>query len=334
MISNRRVSQVVLILCGLSLGGAASSAAEVPASELGGPPQTPITGPAGGVCPPAAVAERVELCGTLNPQASAKTSYRWDYNSGTSCRGGTETDTWEEVEGRAIEEDLEVPYLLPGTYTYCLVAWDQYGETVGQPVSFATAGECPALWVHSGEEGQATPWSPSLGTAEPTSPPEKARTMLGTIHLACGGVVSYYFEYGLSTQYGSSTPAVQVTIPGRTEPHEQAYLPQLAPSTTYDYRLLVIDDGNTAAGGEAELTTPSGSESGPPVGLTPSPEGAPAGREDTSPSLAHAEPQVPARSGAAGNAKRRHACRARHKKASLCRRRGAEVSRANRERRR
>jgi hypothetical protein len=222
------------------------------ASEATGPPEEPITESS---CPPPPVAERVEFCGTLNPHSTARTSYRWDFNSGASCRGGTETLTWEEVEGERIRKYFEVPGLLPGTYTYCLVAWNHFGETVGQPVTLTTAGECSSLGVHTGEEPRAQPEAgvSSLGTADVST---KSHTLLGTIHLECGGTISYHFEYGTLTASGSDTPTVEVTIAGHEEPQELAHLTGLTPSTTYHYRLVATYGADTIFGEEVQFTTP------------------------------------------------------------------------------
>ncbi len=275
---------LTLFALGLTLGAPRALA------EGGSPPETPITGPGSGECPSAPVAERVEICGTLNPHTTGRTSFRWDYSNGPSCRGGVETNTWETVEGEAVKESLELPYLLPGTYTYCLVAWNEYGEAVGQPVAFTTAGECTVLWVHSGEEALAVPGSSSLGA--PLGSPSTEQTMLGTIHLECGGVVYYHFEYRPTAGAWSSTATQELAIAAHQEPQVSADLSELEPGTVYRYRLVATYGPYTAAGAEAQFTTPPaepgpGTQGDQPVGagdfaVTASPPASPPAVVDAS----------------------------------------------------
>ena len=254
-----RVVGLALILCPMVVAGFLLASAQALASEGGGPPEAPITGPITGECPPAPVAERVELCGTLNPHSNASTSYRWDYNAGASCRGGVETDTWETVSGEGIKEQLEVPYLLPDTYSYCLVACNEHGESAGQAVQFTTSGDCPAMWVHSGEEKEAVPGLEFPDTG-PLDAPEEGQTLLGTIHLECGGTISYVFQYGPTTGPWSTTAPEELTVPPHSAPQVRADVTGLDPDTTYRYRLVATDGPYTAAGEEVQFTTPSSGE--------------------------------------------------------------------------
>ncbi len=128
----------------------------VPASASGEKPQAPITEACGGPATPGAV----RLCGTLNPNASAKVGYRFAYNSGPSCTAGNATPG-AEVEGQDIAVTGEISGLTPGTeYTYCLVASNPAGETYGQALSFTTPGTPPPQAPITAPVAQ----SPSQGT--------------------------------------------------------------------------------------------------------------------------------------------------------------------------
>ena len=68
--------------------------------------------------------------------------------------------------------------------------------------------------------------------------------------------MSYHFEYGLTTAYGSSTPAGSATTPA-TVYARLTYLNDLPQSGTYHVRLVVIDaSGATHASADSTFATP------------------------------------------------------------------------------
>ncbi len=101
------------------------------------------------------------MCGTVNPNnenlrplVPANTGYSFYYTRGKSCEEGE--DLWGGVTatGNATAVAAEVSGLTPGTqYTYCLVAWNPFGSTPGEALTFMTASEPPPV---SGEEGGST----------------------------------------------------------------------------------------------------------------------------------------------------------------------------------
>lgn len=109
-------------------------ASPLASADTGAAPEAPITEACG--------AATGKLCGTLNPGASAKVSFYFAYKAGSSCLNGKKTGVSEELEGQAIAVSRQLAGLAPATqYTYCLVAVNQFGETFGQGLSFATAPE-------------------------------------------------------------------------------------------------------------------------------------------------------------------------------------------------
>ncbi|HEY7934876.1 MAG TPA: IPT/TIG domain-containing protein [Solirubrobacteraceae bacterium] len=80
-----------------------------------------------------------KLCGTLNPNASAKTGYYFAYNKGESCTQGQKTVAGEEVQGQDVQVSAELSGLEANTrYSYCLVATNSHGETFGEGLTFKT----------------------------------------------------------------------------------------------------------------------------------------------------------------------------------------------------
>ncbi len=99
-------------------------------------PETPITESCSGPVNDGAQ----KLCGTLNPHSSAKVTAYFAYNTGANCTGGSRAPAGPEVEGQDIAVSGEATALQAATeYTYCLVATNAAGETLGQPLSFTTA---------------------------------------------------------------------------------------------------------------------------------------------------------------------------------------------------
>jgi hypothetical protein len=66
----------------------------------------------------------------------------------------------------------------------------------------------------------------------------------------------YYFEYGTTTQYGTQTPT-QGPISGNGPKGVDADITGLAPSTTYNYRLVASNPSGTVFGANRTFTTPA-----------------------------------------------------------------------------
>jgi hypothetical protein len=67
------------------------------------------------------------------------------------------------------------------------------------------------------------------------------------------GAITYWFEYGETTDYGSTTPVQGATV--STWIPVQAEVDGLAPTTTYHYRLCVDDDQGEGSCGEDHTFT-------------------------------------------------------------------------------
>ena len=129
------------------------------------------------------------------------------------------------------------------TYFYRLVGENENGNNVGVGREFTTP---PAV------EG--------LGTGPAKSVTSSGATLTGT--LTPGGVdAHYYFKWGLTIEYGNTSPAPPGTDAGSgAEPvGANAELKGLTANTTYHYRLVGVNSFGTTEGEDVRFTT-----SGPP----------------------------------------------------------------------
>ena len=108
---------------------------------------------------------------------------------------------------------------------------------------------------------------PTTGAA--TSVTQTLATLAGTVD-PNGNATTYNFEYGPTTDYGSTTAATDGGQGFGASP-VSASLTDLKPTTTYHYRLVATNAGGTAQGADATFTTASP----PPVPPPPPPDTSP-----------------------------------------------------------
>jgi hypothetical protein len=131
-------------------------------------PEEPTTEPASEV-----TATTATLNGKLNP-AGTKVGFYYDYNKGTSCVGGSSTPV-QEGEGSVA---APVSSLQPSAqYSFCLVAVNAFGHTLGAPKTFPTEGSPPAV-----DSESTSAVSSSDATLEAQVNPQNQAT-------------TYFFEY-------------------------------------------------------------------------------------------------------------------------------------------
>jgi hypothetical protein len=212
-----------------------------------------------GLIPEAPVTEAAEAHGTavvlrgeLSPHGAAgKVTYRFTYNTGGTCTGGQSTGSVEVAEGKQTLVETEVTGLKPNTqYTYCLTASDAFGGPVeGNGVSFQTG----ALAFGVNDE-----YYSAVGS--------NGAVVQGQINPGSNPIQSYYFEYGTSTAYGSTTAAQ--SLPGVAESvNVSAQLGGLAEGTEYHFRLVATSTGSeTTYGGDVAFRTLSTGVQGLPDG--------------------------------------------------------------------
>jgi hypothetical protein len=172
--------------------------------------------------------ESALLSGTVNPDNEGKVTCQFDWGTSPSF-GHTATCPGEIANGTS---PVPVQVLLGGlergaTYYYRLQATNANGTNLGeawQTESFTTSGAIL-------REESVSDVSAESVTFEATIDPAKQQT-------------SYYFQYGLGTEYGRQTPTtpeaigagtLDVEVPGE---HVQG----LSPGTEYHYRVVAVSE--------------------------------------------------------------------------------------------
>jgi hypothetical protein len=123
-----------------------------------------------------------------------------------------------------------------GLYHYRVVAINATGETYGPDQTFTTPPPPPVVITG--------------GASEITS---IAATVSGTVNP--GGLsAKYYYQYGISTEYGSKT-AIAFAGAGEAPRSVQVILQDLNPGTTYHYRLVSENEDGTSYGEDQQVTT-------------------------------------------------------------------------------
>ncbi len=211
----------------------------------------------------------------VNPQRTTEITYFVEYGTttsyGQSVPNPPETIRWVtcglECEGEAETPrpvSVNLTELQAGTtYHYRVVASNGSGvEHYGPDATFTTpssgAGPEP-----TGENGGAE-------TGGASSISETGATLNGVVTAWGWREATYVFEYGRSTSYGKSVPTPPGVIGGRATcglpcgpPHSERFpvsesLTELAPNTTYHYRLVSTSNGYTSYGKDATFTTHEG----------------------------------------------------------------------------
>jgi len=182
----------------------------------------------------------VILNGLVNPKGH-KASYYFEYGP-TKDYGATTTSMDAGSGNSEINVSVDLTGLNGETiYHFRLVATNSYGTSYGNDITFTTPN------------GIAT-------TLEASS--------IGVITATLNGLVNphginaiYYFEYGTTNNYGSTT-AVMDASSGEDEVAVSTDLKGLAGETTYHFRLVVTRSPDTSFGGDLTFTTYQGSGGG------------------------------------------------------------------------
>jgi hypothetical protein len=106
--------------------------------------------------------------------------------------------------------------------------------------------------------------APTVATGPATAISAQSATLIGSV-TANAVPTSYHFEYGLTTDYGSATPATDPGA-GLGALPVAATLDALSPGTTYHFRLVAANKTGVARGYDQSFTTPPAA----PIPSTPS----------------------------------------------------------------
>jgi hypothetical protein len=182
------------------------------------------------------------LNGTINP-IGAPTSYHFAYGT-TSAYGSIIPIPDQYLASDRAEHAVTqaIVGLTPGTtYHFALVANSPGGTTTGPDETFTTP-PVPLPTVTTAGANEVT-----VGTA----------TLTGSIDPQ-GWETGYYFQYGLSTAYGSRWPSLPVILGSPTGSQSiVTFLQNLQPGTLYHYRLVASNPGGTSYGADQTFATPA-----------------------------------------------------------------------------
>jgi hypothetical protein len=126
-------------------------------------------------------------------------------------------------------------------------------RTVLALITVACASIVAAVSSGSSPASAASPAAPAASTAAATNVAQSSATANGTVN-PNGTDTSYYFQYGTTTSYGSSSPSTSAGS-GSADVPVSASLTGLASSTTYHYRLVAVSTAGTTDGADETFTT-------------------------------------------------------------------------------
>jgi hypothetical protein len=174
------------------------------------------------------------LNGVVNPE-SAETKYYFEY--GTTESYGERTAEASAGSGFGnLEESKAITGLAASTtYYFRIVATNSHGTTDGADQVFSTTGK------------------PSVETKAATGLTSTGATLRGAVNPRAAET-KYYFEYGLTTSYGSKTAEASAGS-GTTGVEETKAITGLTASTTYHFRIVATNSHGTADGADRTFTT-------------------------------------------------------------------------------
>jgi hypothetical protein len=175
------------------------------------------------------------LNGTVNPNGVAAAAFfqygtTTNYGSYSSTNALIITNVTLAVAGAAVN-------LLPATtYHYRIVATNGIGLIRGPDMTFTTAGAAPAVTT-AGASGLSANNATLNGAVNPN-----------------GLTTAAYFQYGLTTSYGSFSGTNSLTATNITLP-VSSLISGLSPGTLYHFEVVAANSGGSVTGGDLTFTT-------------------------------------------------------------------------------
>jgi hypothetical protein len=204
--------------------------------------------PAVTIDPVAAISGRsATFSGTINPGGTDMSrSLNWHFECTPECQAPGGKSLGGEIGAEPNSAPTNFPIAVQATaklkantsYQVKLVATGVTGvEGFAGPVSFSTPVVVGAL---TGSAGVTATTASLSGVVDPG-----------------GAATNYHFDYGTTAAYGQSTPSVALPASDEKAGVTEA-LAELAPGTTYHYRLVATNSAGTANGADKTFTTAAG----------------------------------------------------------------------------
>ena len=176
------------------------------------------------------------LKGTVNPNGAVLSTNYFQYGLTTNYGSFSATNTLTATYGVSAVTNL-LTGLAPVTgYHYRLVAANSAGTSYGSDLTFTNLSAAPTVTTLAASNITAT-----------------GATLNGTVNPG-GGVTTAYFQYGLTTDYGSFSPtnALAATNAVWNVPN---LISGLASATVYHYRVVAANSAGTSYGSNFTFTT-------------------------------------------------------------------------------
>ena len=181
------------------------------------------------------------LNGTVNPNNSSA-AYYFEYGK-TTDYGSTTTSKNAGSGGDNVLVSAGIDGLTANTTYHCrLISENKFGVTYGGDKTFNTPSAPPTATT-----GSATSVAYTSATLDGTVNPNTEST-------------TYYFEYGKTTDYGSTTTS-QNAGSGTDDVSVTAEISGFSSSTTYHFRLVATSSAGTTNGDDKTFTTSSAGSS-------------------------------------------------------------------------
>lgn len=180
------------------------------------------------------------LAGTVDP-AGLETFYYYQYGTSTSYGGNAPSIQGVNAGAgfAAVPAPIGISGLVPATtYHYRLLATNAEGPTESPDQTFTTAPPTP----------------PTVSTGEASNVMLTTASVAGTID-AEGLETSYELDLGIDTTYGTSIYGEAGSANTPTE--ITVTLQNLAPGSTYHYRMVAINSDGRTPGTDRTFTTPA-----------------------------------------------------------------------------
>jgi streptogramin lyase len=196
------------------------------------PPPTATTEAATGITP-----SQATFNGTVNPNGP-DAHYHFEFGPTTAYGNSTPEVDMGFGQAPVPEAATQTGLNWGTTYHYRIVASNWAGPSYGADHTFTTLFPPPAATISPASEVGPT-----------------VATLRGEVSSTYLSPVSYYFEYGLTTGYGTRTAEGHETSFGGGPANVTSAVGGLAPNTTYHDRLVAYTNGGASYSADSTFTT-------------------------------------------------------------------------------